>query len=169
MSLYAITTEMQSLLDAFDSHGAESPEAEAAIREHAAAIAEAFDAKADSYAALIKCCEARASARAEEAERMLALARSDDALADRLRRSLLEAMQVTGRVKVETARFRLAVRANGGKVPVLVDDEAALPVEYRVPVVTHKVDRDAIRAALDAGQAVAGARLGERGQRLEIK
>ena len=44
MSLYQITAEMQSLLDAFDAHGAESPEAEAAIREHAAAIAEAFDA-----------------------------------------------------------------------------------------------------------------------------
>lgn len=169
MSLYAITEEMQSLLDAFDTHGAESPEAEAAIREHAAAIAEAFDAKADNYAALIRTCEARAEGRREEAERMLALARSDESLADRLRLALKSAMEVTGRTKVDTPRFRLAVRGNGGKVPVLVEDEAALPDQYRVQVVTSKLDRDAIRSALEAGNAVAGARLGERGTRLDIR
>lgn len=169
MSLYAITTEMQALLDAFDAHGAESPEAEAAIREHAAAIAEAFDAKADNYAALIQTCEKRAEGRRDEAERMLALARSDESLADRLRLAMKSAMEVTGRVKVETERFRLAVRANGGKMPVIVEDESALPTEFRVPVVTHKVDKDALRAELERGTAIAGARLGERGTRLDIR
>jgi mRNA-degrading endonuclease toxin of MazEF toxin-antitoxin module len=169
LSLYAITSEMQSLLDAFDSYGAESPEAEAAIREHAAAIAEAFDAKADGYAAFIRTCEKRAEGRRDEAERMLALARSDNALADRLRAALLAAMQTTGRTKVDTERFRIAVRANGGKIPVIVEDEAALPTEFRVPVVTERIDRDGLRAALEAGRAVDGARLGERGTRLDIR
>ena len=49
MSLYAIKSEMLVLLDAFDQHGADSPETEAAFREHAMSLAEAFDAKADDY------------------------------------------------------------------------------------------------------------------------
>ena len=169
MSLYQITTEMQSLLDAFDQHGAESPEAESAIREHAAAIAEAFDAKADGYAGLIRTCESRAAARRAEAERMERLAALDEALANRLRRTLLDAMQSTGRVKVQTERFALAVRTNGGKVPLVVDEESALPLEFVVPVTTNRIDKDAIRAALESGTPVSGARLGERGTRLDLR
>jgi hypothetical protein len=169
MSLYQITAEMQSLIDAFDAHGAESPEAEAAIREHAAAIAEAFDAKADGYAALIRTCEVRSAARAEEADRMKRLAQSDDALASRLRRTLVEAMQATGRTKVATDRFTLSVVANGGKLPVVIEDEAALPAEFVVPHVTTRVDREAVRSALEAGTPVSGARLGERGTRLSLR
>lgn len=169
MSLYQITTEMQSLLDAFDQHGAESPEAEAAIREHAAAIAEAFDQKADGYAGLIRNCESRAAARRAEAERMERLAALDEALANRLRRTLLDAMQVTGRTKVQTERFALAVRQNGGKVPVVVEDESALPLQFVVPVTTNRIDKDAIRAALESGTPVSGARLGERGTRLDLR
>jgi len=169
VSLYQITAEMQSLLDAFDAHGAESPEAEAAIREHAAAIAEAFDAKADSYAALIRTCEVRAEAREAEAKRMLKLAGSDGNLAARLRDALLTAMQATGRTKVQTSRFSLSVVANGGKVPMFIEDESALPAEFVVPRMVTTIDREAIRSALEAGIPVAGARLGQRGTRLALK
>lgn len=169
MSLYAIKSEMLVLLDAFDQHGAESPETEAAFREHAMSLAEAFDAKADDYAALIRIAETRAAARREESERLALLAASDDLLAKRLKESLLIAMQETGRTKVDTARFRLSVKRNGGKTPVDISDTALLPPEYLVPKVTHTVDRDAIRAALEAGTPVPGAALGERGWRLDLK
>ena len=100
---------------------------------------------------------------------MEALAASDEAKAERLRAALLRAMQATQRDKVETPRFRLAVRKNGGKVPVLLTDEAAIPALYRVPKITEVLDKDGIRAALEAGQSVPGAALGERGVRLELK
>jgi hypothetical protein len=168
VSLYAITTEMQAILEAIDQ-AAGNPEAEAALTDHLASIAEGFDAKADAYGQLIRVCEARAGARREEAERMVALAASDEATADRLRTALLKAMQVTGRLKVETPHFRFAVRNNGGKIPLLVTDEAAIPVAYRVPKVTEVLDKEAIRADLEAGKAVPGAALGQRGVRLELK
>lgn len=169
MSLYAIKTELTTLLDALAEVGLDSPEATAALAEHREALVAAFDEKADDYAALIRVCETRAAARREESERMAALAKDDEALADRLRDALLAAMQETNRVKVDTARFKLAVRRNGGKVPVEVVDVDALPSEYRIPKITLTVDRDAIRAALEAGNEVPGAALGERGFRLDLK
>jgi hypothetical protein len=81
----------------------------------------------------------------------------------------MDAMISINRPKVETERFKLSVRKNGGKVPVIVTDETALPTEYRVPRVTEVIDKDGIREALEAGKPVPGAALGERGQRLELK
>ena len=169
MSLYAITTELSALLAAAEQHGDESEEFAAALAEHAALMREALADKADSYAALVRSCEVRAEARQQEAKRMQALADSDQRLADRLRAALLQAMQETETPKIETARFRLAIRANGGKLPVVIDSEADLPADYRVPKVTLTIDRDSLREALEAGEAVPGARLGVRGTRLDIK
>jgi hypothetical protein len=173
MSLYAITEEMQAVQTAFDrliGDGDEAdPEGASAALEHIDALAQAFDAKADSYAALIRNAETRAAARREEARRFAALAERDEFLATRLRLALMEAMQRTNRTKVQTERFQLSVRANGGKRPVLVDDEAALPPEFVVPVYSVKVDKDAIRQAIEAGSEVPGARLAERGTRLDLK
>lgn len=169
MSLFAITSEMMSLISAFNDHGKDSPEAEEAFREHAAALAEAFDSKADGYASLIQECEARTESRRGEAKRLLSLADSDEALASRLREALRQAMESTGRTRVDTDRFRLSVRQNGGKIPVFITDESAIPQEYLLPRMTMQVDKDAIRTALEKGDTVAGAVLGQRGSRLDIR
>jgi len=169
MSLYLITEELKSLIDAFDRFGHESPEAAEAIREHTEAIVEAFDAKADDYAALIRTAETRAAARNEESERMRKLAQDDETLATRLRNALMEAMKRTNRTKVQTARFKLSVQNNGGKIPVIINDESALPEEFRVPKVTTVIDKESLREKLESGATVPGATLGERGQRLNLK
>lgn len=168
MSLYAITTELQSILDLLDS-GAPDEATAAAIVEHEAALREALATKAESYAGLVRSLEARAAARQTEAERMDALADADRRLATRLTRALHDAMQATGTSKLETERFRLSVRSNGGKIPLVIEDETALPPVYRVPVYTERVDKDAVREVLERGESVPGARLGERGTRLEIR
>ncbi len=169
MSLYQITSEISALQDLAHTHGAQSAEFDAALAEHVAALAEAFDAKAENYAALIRESEERAAVRTREAERLKALAATDERLAERLRETVKAAMQVTGRTTVQTDRFRLSVRQNGGKLPVVIEDESALPAEFMVPVVTVKPDRDAIRTALETGNSVSGARLGERGTRLDLR
>ena len=166
MSLYQITAELTSVLDALVDN---NEEAEAALAEHLSALTEAFDIKADDYAALIRVCETRADARRMEAERMTILAKDDERKAERLRTLLMDAMKATGRTKVETDRFRLSVKKNGGKVPVIITDEAALPIDYRVPKITEVIDKDGIREALESGKEVPGAALGERGQRLDLK
>jgi hypothetical protein len=169
LSLYAITSEIQSLASAFEQYGHASEEAAAAIREHTEALVEAFDAKADSYAQLIRVAETRAAARNEESERLRKLAQDDEVLASRLRIAIMEAMTRIGRPKVQTERFSLSVRKNGGKTPVVIHSEDMLPEEYKVPRITVVIDKEAIRAALEGGSEIPGAELGERGSRLDLR
>lgn len=53
----------------------------------------------------------------------------------------------------------------------VIDDEAAIPSEFFTPVPqpAPKLDKDALRAALDAGRDVPGARLSNGGFRLAIR
>lgn len=173
MSLYEITEEMRLVQAAFERCSGEGdscdPEGQDAMLQHIDALAEAFDAKADSYAALIRDAEARSEARKAEATRMLALSAADALLADRLRDALMQAMERTGRKKVHTQRFALTLARKGGKAPIVVEDPDLLPEEFKVPRMTMTVDKEAIRTALEAGVAVPGAALGERGVRLDIK
>lgn len=171
MSLYQITAEMMELLDIAAGVMGEdgSPEVELAFAQHAAALRSAFDLKADDYAALIRVCETRASARKVEADRMKALMARDEALAERLRTMLMDAMIATNRSKVETARFALAVKKNGGKIPVLIEDESLIPVDFKVPKYVETLDKDGIREALEGGATIPGATLGVRGTRLDLK
>lgn len=169
MSLYQITAEMRELSEALGAADPACPETEEALREHGASLADAFDTKAESYACLISNLEAQAKGRREEAERLSGLAAADGASASRLRKMLLVAMIATGRTKFESKLFRFGVQKNGGALPVIVTDETAIPAIFMVPKVTHAVDKDALRVSLEAGQAIPGAVLGERGVRLVIR
>jgi len=170
MSLYEINHELLSLLNArTDAEGNLDEETEAAMAEHIAALSMAFDDKIDAYAALIQTCKSRGDARVSESRRMAALAESDKVLVARLQKAVLTAMTSTGKLAADTARFRVRVVKNGGVVPVIVHDADSLSPEYRVPVYSERVDTAALRLALERGDVIAGATLGERGTRLDIR
>ena len=155
MSLYAITTEMQGILDAVLDGGIDSPEAQDALNEHLAGLDTALESKAESYAGFIKELEMRAESRSKEATRIRALAAADDALATRLKEGLKAAMEQTGKLKIETPRFKLSVAGNGL--------DPAFQRIFREP------DKDVIRSALDSGIEIAGCRLLPRGTSLRIR
>ena len=168
MSLYAISSELELILDAILEGGADSPEAQQALESHLAGLDAALDDKADDYAGLIRSLELRSAARKTEADRMRALAKADEALAERLKDRLKEAMEACGRTKIDTARFRLSVAGNGGKQPL----EVTATVEELGPDYTStfvEVDNTKIRAALEAGKVVPGCTLLPRGTGLRIK
>jgi hypothetical protein len=168
MSLYAISSELELILDAILEGGADSPEAQQALEAHLAGLDAALDDKADDYAGLIRSLELRSAARKTEAERMRSLAKADEALAERLKDRLKEAMEACGRTKIDTARFRLSVAGNGGKQPLEVTVTAEeLGPDYTSTFV--EVDNTKIRAALEAGKVVPGCTLLPRGTGLRIK
>lgn len=168
MNLYEITTEMQSILDAMLDGGVDSPEAMNALTEHLSGLDSVLESKADAYAGIIAELTARADARTKEAQRIRTLATADQALADRLKERLKEAMERTGKTRLETARFRMAVAGNGGKQPMIVNvDPLDLPPELIFTTVSP--DKDAIRAVLEAGGTVEGCALLPRGTSLRIK
>jgi hypothetical protein len=168
VSLYAIQNEIESLIDALLEGGGTDMAANEALEQHLAGLDAALDEKAEAYASVIRSLELRARARKDEASRIRDLAEADEAVADRLKKRLKEAMEATGKTKIDTPRFKLSVAGNGGKAPLVIDGSADdLPPQFRV--VRHEPNKDAIRAALEAGQAVPGCALLPRGTSLRIK
>jgi hypothetical protein len=168
VSLYAIRSEMESILDAILDGGVDSPEAQDALNAHLEGLDAALEDKADDYAGLVRSLELRRDARKSEAKRIAQLAEADDALADRLKERLKEAMEATGKLKLETPRFKLSIAGNGGKQPLEVAVEAAaLAPQYQA--VKVEANKEAIRAALEAGTAIPGCTLLPRGTSLRIK
>jgi hypothetical protein len=77
-------------------------------------------------------------------------------------------MEATGKGKLETARFRLSVQANGGAQPLEVTvPPEQLPQQYQA--VRVEADKAALREALAAGATIPGVTLLPRGTSLRIR
>lgn len=130
------------------------------------------DEKLDNYAALIRMLEVRADVRKQEADRLLALAKPDRNLAKRLKARLKFYFERTGETTVSTKRYRISLVNNGGSLPVHLDEYLAahpeeIPEGYRR--VVFEPDLVKIREALERGEELEFASLGERGKSLRIK
>jgi len=104
----------------------------------------------------------------QEEKRVQALRKTSENRARFLKERLLFAFQELDIRRLDTARARVSVAQNGGKIPLVVDDaDAAMDAGF--VVVSRDVDKEAIRATLQDGGVVPGAKLGERGVSLRIK
>lgn len=80
-------------------------------------------------------------------------------------------MKATGKVKFKTDLFSFGIQKNGGKAPLIIqegtstDDVAPQFVKFLDPV----LDNEAIRKALDEGEELEWAHLGDRGESLRIR
>lgn len=132
-------------------------------------LAGEVEEKAVNVAAFVRNLEATAdaikSAEADMAERRKRI----ETRAAALRAYLQRCMEMTGISKIESPYFRLTIRANPPSVDVF--DPAQIPAEYmRTPPPPPTVpDKPAIKAALQAGTDVPGAKLRADIKRLEIK
>jgi hypothetical protein len=76
-------------------------------------------------------------------------------------------MENAGLKEVTTDMHRIKVVKNGGKLPLSIDD-GCVPDEYIKKVVVESPDKEKIRAALESGEVLPFASLGERGTHLKI-
>ena len=128
------------------------------------------DRKLDNYAALISEITARAELRKSEARRLMELAQVDENRAKLLKDRLKAFFEVHSLKTVETARYKLSLAKNGGKQPLILDDSipvTQLPEQFQR--VSVDPDTAAIRSALERGELLEFAQLGERGTSLRIK
>jgi hypothetical protein len=169
MRLLQITDDMQALDDLLAEVGGDvsDPNVAAAVEAWMAELDTNFAGKVDNYAALITSIRARADVRRAESERLAKRAQIDEASADWLAARLLQALEARGTKKVETDRYAVSVVGNGGKQPLILTGD--VPPEWCKFVEKIEVNRDKIRASLEAGEALPFASLGERGRRLAIK
>ena len=168
MSLYAISTDLATIVDRL-LDTPESPEVQAELSTVLEGLDNALTEKAEDYVLVIRELEARAEARTAEARRMRELAGCDSALAERLKERLKGAMEGTGRLKIDTERFKISVQRNGGKQPVAIDPTAMDLWDGKFVRVKREADADTIRQALEAGEEIVGCSLMERGTSLRVR
>jgi len=105
-----------------------------------------------------------------EADRFKTRAKTAESQVDWLKGQMLAHMLATGAKKLTTATGRpIAVRTNGGKLPVVTPEMIDLS---KVPnnhlVITARLDKDAVRLDLERGAELPYAKLGERGEHLRL-
>ena len=77
-------------------------------------------------------------------------------------------MKETGKEKIKSELFSIAVSKNGGKVPITIDVEPEeLPEEFQK--ITVEADKDALRDYIQETGDLSYAHLEERGEHLSIR
>lgn len=173
-TLVELSTELEqidSLLDTIDGDNI-PPDLQTSVDELLAqreATREALLEKLDNYCGLIQSRLMWATARRAEADRLSKLAESDLKAVDFLKSRLKTYLESTNQQKLRTKRFNIFVCTNGGKAPLRFDNTLPEQMPERFKRVTVEPDTEAIRTALEAGEALSFAYLAQREKHLKIK
>jgi hypothetical protein len=163
LRLFEITQQLRELEILADSE--DIPED--VLRDTIEGLTGDFETKAVATAKFILSLEATAEAIKAAADAMAIRAKRVQKRADAVRHYLLLQFQMIDHRKLDTPELVIARRAN--PVAVQVSDEAAIPRDYFVqpPPPPPKLDKKAVKDALQAGATVPGAYL-ESGEHLRI-
>mgnify|MGYP002777016054 FL=1 len=168
-SLFSISEDLERLNELLDEIGDDTQQQEL-LSEWLQQIGTERDRKLDGYAALISEMQARAEARKSEAQRLMELAKADERRAQLLKERLKWFFESQQLKTIETTRYRLSLAKNGGKAPLILKSDLSphqLPERFRTTSI--EPNTNAIRAALEAGENLDFASLGDRGTSLRIK
>lgn len=169
MNLFEISgrfAEIQKQLD-FENESMTDTEYRDALVELFDNIEGDLNEKVDAYCAIIQQKEAVGKARIEEATRIEALSSTDFSSAKRMREAMMLVLNALGKTKIETVLHKVSIRGNGGKQPLVIEDDTNIPAEWTK--VHYHIDRDKIRTALESGEVLDFAVLSPRGSHLSIK
>lgn len=142
------------------------------IDEWLASLGERVEKKVDGYCAFIRELITSGERRRAEAVRLVELSDADLNKANQMKARLKAFFELRGIEKLKTDRFNVAIQKNGGKLPLIVSTEAEanpqeLPEQFHR--VKFEVNREAIYEALQNGEDLDFAELGERGNHLRIR
>lgn len=155
-----------------ETGGEVTPETEPILQAWFAELATNEREKADGYAFRIKDLRGRALALKAMAAELTLKERTLTCEADWLLNRMAVHLEMSGRDRLAGAIYRFQFEAVGGRLPIVLEteDPEAFPADCRRVVVT--VDREAVRASLEAapdGASLLPAHLGERGRTLRIR
>jgi len=160
-TLYSLTQDYKDLLDLA---GSAEPEEIETFNDTLEAVLGQIEVKADGYAAVMSEIEGRADIVAKEINRLKAIEDRLVATHKRMKDRLKSAMEElhTNEIKTDLHRFKLV--KNGGKLPLIID--GGVPDNFKR--VEYVDDNEKIRKALESGEALTFAHLGDRGTHLKI-
>lgn len=155
-SLYEIDSRIQQILDNIYDSADENGEVGDIDLTELHELQEAREVKLENIALYAKNLASEASAIKEEeitlAERRKRLERKSE----RLKAILINAMEYDGKKKLSTARFEVTIRYSEKTIITNIDE---IPDEYITMKVERNPDKTAIKAAIKAGQEIAGAEI----------
>ena len=141
-SLYELTSDYMELLEL-----AEDPDIdEQAFMDTLDGIEGALEDKAENYAKAIRMLEGDAAACKAEEARLKAKRTTIENNIKRMKTTLQQSMEITGKTKFKTALFSFGIRNNKPSVVIDATDVDDIPLEYLV--VDPKPDKTAIYNAL---------------------
>ena len=106
----------------------------------------ALEDKADNYAKCMRMLEADAKGIKAEEDRLSARRKTIENNIKRMKTTLQQSMEITGKIKFKTALFSFGIRNNKPSVVIDAADVDDIPLEYLV--VDPKPDKTAIYNAL---------------------
>lgn len=167
-TLYAITDDLLAL-DALltESAGEITPEIDAWMAEYAAQLA----SKTDAVGFYVRDLEAHEAALTDEIARLQQKKAACAAKQARVKEWVKYNMTRLGVRELRGSIYAFAIQKNGGKQPIAyaTTDPAAFAERFRDVVTTVQINRDAVRAALEAGESVDGATLLPRGESVRLR
>jgi hypothetical protein len=168
-TIFEISGEWTALIELLEETGGDvsDPDVSAYVDKCFEEIDVDLERKVDGYLVVINELKARADARKAEADRLAKRARVDTTTIKTMKERLTYYLQLIGREKIETERFKVTVANAGGKQPLTIDD-GPLPTDWVDVKTTETPAKDRIRAFLDQGNTLPFARLEERGKVLRV-
>lgn len=189
-TLRSIEEDIQALEDLLIEMGGDISdiEAEQAIDAWLEENKKNLQKKLDGYGTIIKSRLGLAAARKEEAQRLAAMAKTDENIVAKLKDRLMYFMnsQSVGK-KIETTLHKFSIQANGGRAPVVMDTSVKTPeaefitnatieaddgTEYVVQDfirVSYSWDLEYIREVIERHGGLPIAHIGERGEHLRVR
>lgn len=166
MTLFEITGQLRDLWEMLEAGEMD----EETLIDTMEAVEGDFEAKAEGYAKIIKQMEADADNMEAMADEFLGKMNVLRNGADRLKNRLLYMMDAANIPEVKGKIFKIKPVNNGGVKPLVLLESMA-PEEFpeAFQQVEIKVNKKAIREALDQGEQLSFAHYGERGRHLTIK
>ena len=160
--LYEIVAELQDFVT--QNEGLED---EQAYRDTLEGLQGELDDKVSQWARCIKNLEGERDAIKAEGDRLTKRARSIDNEVKHMKETLLMYLKAAGVTKAGDAVIKASIVKNGGQAPLEIDlIPVDLPEDFQK--ITIDADKEAIRAALEGGQQLEWARIGERGEHVKI-
>lgn len=157
MNLYEISSQYLQILNG-DEDGV--------IDENALnQINDTLENKADNYAKFIANMKSDIDGIDSEIKRLQDRKKSMQNKVDYLKGNLQKAMQTTGKTKFKTDLFSFSVVRNGGKAPIVLT--ADVPKSWCK--VEYNPDKERIREALESGEKLRFAEIGDKGEHLNIR
>jgi hypothetical protein len=154
MSLFDLQKTYYLFIELLERRGGEINESE----EHELALLEStLLAKADSCAFVLDKLESEADFYKQQAERLLGFSRVCSNARQRLKDRITEAVKMSPDKTIEGETISFTLKKNPPSL--IVNDESLVPDKFVETVVTRKVDKSAIKAALKQGEEVQGVEL----------